>query len=111
MIRFPQKVVSIVKLITKTKNWPTALADHAGLKKNKYICRARSGQKFTIRPGTDDSRIFSRFMCKAAILWQQSNQEQQLSTLGLTLVVSACSALAKPQRSLPANRIPKTSES
>lgn len=52
-----QKLRSAAGLARVIGNWPSALADHAGLARTPYVSRLRNGLKFRIRPGTDDGRI------------------------------------------------------
>jgi len=53
-----RRINSSAKIIRKVRNWPVAIADHAGFLRNSYICQLRDGQRISIRPGTDDSRVF-----------------------------------------------------
>lgn len=48
---------SAIGILHRIQNWPLALADHTGLLRTAYMCRLRNGLRFSVRAGTDDSRI------------------------------------------------------
>lgn len=52
------KIRSAAGIIRTARNWGEVLLDHAGLMKHPYVCENRSGQRFNLRGGTDDSRVW-----------------------------------------------------
>lgn len=52
------KVRSAVGIIRTARNWGDVLLDHVGLVKHRYVCENRSGLRFNLRGGTDDSRVW-----------------------------------------------------
>ncbi len=52
-----RKLNSAAGIVRSVQNWRTAILDHAGFLKQRYVCEMRDGLRFNLRGGTDDHHV------------------------------------------------------
>ncbi len=93
-----RKINSSTKIIRKIKNWPVAIADHAGILHNTYICQLRDGPGIEIRPGTDDSRVFFEIFIRECYSAGVINENATVVDIGANIGCFSLLAARKASR-------------